>query len=106
MVSEGWSAFATACAEAGPGKLPQLLHSLKGKTTPSPPCRIVVPIKQEPMDADDGVNGTSQNMSSSKQAPICETPIAIWLEGHKYQFRCGNCDIALTATSHAMDAHI
>ena len=98
MVSDGWAAFENACANAGPGELPQLLRSLKGKT--------LTPIKQEPMDVSHKVNGTSQNMSPSTQQPICKTPIAIRLEGHKYQYRCGNCDIALTATSQAMDVHI
>ena len=106
MVSDGWAAFENACADAGPGELPQLLHSFKGKTNPSPPCRILTPIKQEPMDVSHEVNGASQNMSPSTQQPIHETLIAIRLEGHTYQYRCGNCDIAPTATSWAMDAHI
>ena len=59
IVSDGWAAFENACADAGPGELPQLLHSLKGKTNPSPPCRILTPIKQEPMDVFHKVNGAS-----------------------------------------------
>ena len=106
MVSDGWAAFENACANAGPGELPQLLRSLKGKTNPSPPCRSLMPIKQEPMDVYNQVNGTSQDMSPTTEKPIRETPIAVRLEGHKYQYRCGNCDIAPTATSRAMDSHI
>ena len=106
MVSDRWAAFENACANAGPGELPQLLRSLKGKTNPSPPCRILTPIKQEPMDVSHQVNEASQNMSTGTQQAICKTPIAVRLEGHKYQYRCGNCDIAPTATSRAMDAHI
>ena len=82
MVSEGWATFENACAKAEPGELPQLLHSLKGKMTPSPPCSIVRPIKQDPMDVDHQINGTTQQKSP---APIWETPIAVPLEGHKYQ---------------------
>ena len=58
------------------------------------------------MDVSHEVNGASQNMSPGTQQPIRETLIAIKLEGHNYQYRCGNCDITLTATLWAMDAHI
>ena len=105
MVLDRWAAFESACADAGPGELPQLLCLLKGKTNLSPPCSIVTPIKQKLINVYNQMNGASQNMSSDRLA-IHETPIAVRLEGHKYQYKCGNCNTPLTATSRAMDVHI
>ena len=67
MVSDGWAAFESACADAGPGD-PSLLCLLKGKTNPSPSCRIVTPIMQELINVYNQMNGASQNMSSDTLA--------------------------------------
>ena len=84
-----------------PGELPQLLRQLKSATTPTPTPTpgLSTPAKEEvPMEEDVAVK--------QEREEINKTPIMIKLGGHKYQFKCGNCDIAPKATSHAMDAHI
>ena len=37
MVADGWAMFEEAIKGAGEGDLPQLLHHLRGVTTPMPP---------------------------------------------------------------------
>ena len=102
-VAEGWTLFEQTCEEVGPGELPQLLRQLKSATTPTPPPTPgpSTPTKEEievPMEEDVAVKQEHQEIN--------KTPIMIKLGGHKYQFKCGNCDIAPKATSRAMDAHI
>ena len=93
------------CEEVGPGELPQLLRQLKSATTPTPTPTPgpSMPTKEErevPMEEDVAVK------QEQEREAINKTPIMIKLGGHKYQFKCGNCDIAPKATSRAMDAHI
>ena len=100
MVAEGWATFENACAEARLGELLQLLRSLKGMTTPPPQPLPTTPVKAEQMEVD------PVTPNKLTPPPICESPAVIKLEGHKYQFKFWNCDVLLTATSRAMDAHI
>ena len=100
MVAEGWAAFENPCAEAGPGELLQLLRSLKGMTTPPPQPLPTTPVKAEQMEVD------PVTPEKSTPPPIHESPVVLKLEGHKYQFKCVNCDVPPTAISHAMNAHI
>ena len=101
-VAEGWTLFEQTCEEVGPGELPQLLRQLKSATTPTPTPTPgpSMPTKEEevPMEEDVAVKQECEEIN--------KTPIMIKLGGHKYQFKCGNCDVAPKATSRAMDAHI
>ena len=99
MVAEGWATFENAFAEAGPEELPQLLRLLKGMTSPPPQPLPTKPVKAEQMEVD------PVTPDKLTPPPICKSPVVIKLEGHKYQFKCGNCDVPPTATSRAMDAH-
>ena len=52
MIVEGWEMFKEAVEAAGTGDLPQLLRSLRGMTTPTPPPPTppqAHPVEQEPM---------------------------------------------------------
>ena len=49
-VAEGWQLFEEAVEEAGPGDLPNLLHQLKGKTTPT---EMPPPPQSSPMEVGD-----------------------------------------------------
>ena len=103
VVAEGWTLFEQTCEEVGSGELPQLLRQLKSATTPTPtptpgPSTPTKEEREVPMEEDVAVK--------QEREAINKTPIMIKLGGHKYQFKCGNCDVAPKATSRAMDAHI
>ena len=102
-MAEGWTLFEQTCEEVGLGELPQLLRQLKSATTPTPPptpgpSTLTKEEREVPMEEDVAVKQERQEIN--------KTPIMIKLGGHKYQFKCGNCDIPPKATSRAMDAHI
>ena len=108
-VAEGWTLFEQTCEEVGPGELPQLLRQLKSATTPTPTPGPTTPTKEReressevPMEEDVGDIEVKQEQG----AEINKNPIMIKLVAHKYEFKCGNCDIAPRATRQAMDAHI
>ena len=102
-MAEGWTLFEQTCEEVGPGELPQLLRQLKSAMTPTlpptpGPSTLTKEEREVPMEEDVAVKQECQEIN--------KTPIMIKLGGHKYQFKCGNCDIPPKAASHAMDAHI
>ena len=104
-MAEGWTLFEQTCEEVGPGELPQLLRQLKSATTPTPTPGPTTPTKESsevPMEEDVG----NIEVKQAQGAEINKNLIMIKLGAHKYEFKCGNCDIAPRATRCAMDAHI
>ena len=104
-MAEGWTLFEQTCEEVGPGELPQLLRQLKSATTPTPTPTpgLTTPTKESskvPMEED------VAEVKQEQGVEINKNPIMIKLGSDKYEFKCGNCDIAPRATKHAMDAHI
>ena len=107
-MAEGWTLFEQTCEEVGPGELPQLLRQLKSATTPTPTPTPgpTTPTKEGRAAKYQWRQMCNIEVKQEQGAEINKTPIMIKLGGHKYQFKCGNCDIAPKATSCAMDAHI
>ena len=74
------------------GDMPQLLWSLKMTTTP-----IQTIIKKDVKE---------ESGEECKAPRLVESPVMVKLEGHCYQWQCGNCDIAPMGSKRGMDAHI
>ena len=82
------------------GRTATITEITKRNDDPLPQLVPTTPVKAEQMEVDP--------VDPEKLMPpsICESPVVIKLEGHKYQFKCGNCDVPLTVTSCVVDAHI
>ena len=99
MVSDGWVLFEKTAEETAPGKLRQLLQSLKMNTTP--PATLTTPTKVKKEEEEE--EEMEQEPGTSK---IVETPIYVKLEDNKYEYRCGNCNVTPMRSKYGMDAHI
>ena len=111
MVSDGWNLFEEACAEAGPGELPQLLRSLKGAVTPTPMGSPTTPVKQEQVkqEQDQPMQVPAESPTPSTSAEIKTEPVLIKImDGGKtrYKYGCPNCDVGIMGSKRGMDAHI
>ena len=99
MIAEGWGMFEEAVSAAGEGDLPQLLRSLRGMTTPTPPP------------------GTPPPQMNVQPSPTPPTPSLVKKEGGteedrvlirvkgKIKYSCPQCSTIVTSKN-GCDAHI
>ena len=101
-VAEGWELFEEAVEEAGPGDLHNLLHQLKGKTTPTettppPPASLMeVGEKMSMLPPASPVKKEKETVS--------EEPVIVMMVGVR-KWACPQCK-TIWGSQNGCDAHI
>ena len=88
-VAEGWELFEEAVEEAGPGDLPNLLHQLKGKTTPT---ETTPPPPASPMEVGEKTSmpPPASPVKKEKEA-VSEEPVIVMMGGVR-KWACPQCN--------------
>ena len=87
-VAEGWELFEEAVEEAGPGDLPNLLHQLKGKTTP---MQMTPPPPASPMQVGERTPMPPPASPVKKEAVSNEDPVIVMVGGVR-KWACPQCN--------------
>ena len=96
MVVDGWTLFEEAIEGAGEGDLPQLLHHLRGMTTPTPPPQqsatpTDVPPVQSPVK-----KIKTENLGDQ---------LVVVMVGGSHSWACPQCNM-VRGSKNGCDAHI
>ena len=102
MVAQGWTIFEEAIGSSGPGDLPQLLHHLKGVTTPTPPPVPALAPGSVPMDVPQQQQGTPR--SSPVKIERGDQPVVLMVGGVR-SWACPQYN-TIRGSKNGYDAHI
>ena len=101
-VAEGWELFKEAVEEAGPSDLPNLLHQLKGRTTP---METTPPPPASPMEVGEKTSmlPTASPVKKEKEQ-LSEEPVIVMIGGVR-KLACPQCN-TIQGSRNRCDAHI
>ena len=105
MVADGWTMFEEAIEEAGEGDLPQLLHHLRGVTTPTlPPPPPQPPQPQQESAPPSDSQPTPSLVKKIETENVGDQPVIVMV-GETCSWACPQCN-TVRGSKNGCDAHI